>query len=175
MNRKALAAEALESSLCQTHEQRLFAYLLRLTGHRETAQDLTQETFIRAIRDLRRHPDNAESPQLKAWLFRIATNLATDHFRRQRRIAWLPFLPGRHGGAGSGSDSSDTLAERDLVTQALQRLSPETATILLLKDAEGFSAQEIASMVGLTYEAVKKRLARAREQFRIEYLRLGGE
>jgi RNA polymerase sigma-70 factor (ECF subfamily) len=173
LNRKALAAEARESSLCQTYEQRLFAYLLRLTGHRETAEDLTQETVIRAIRDLRRHPDNAESPQLKAWLFRIATNLATDHFRRQRRIAWLPFLPGRHGGAGS--DSSDTLAERDLVTQALQRLSPETATILLLKDAEGFSALEIASMVGLTYEAVKKRLARAREQFRIEYLRLGGE
>jgi RNA polymerase sigma factor (sigma-70 family) len=160
-----------EDGLWEAHGQRIYRYLLRLTGERETAEDLTQETFLQAIRDLRRQavPPVSES----AWLFRIATNRATDLFRRRRRIAWLPFLADRHG--GSTGDAAERVAEQDLVLQALRRLPPDTAAMLLLKDGEGFTTPEIAEMLGQNYEAVRKRLARARETFRTEYLRLKGE
>ncbi|MDF2629207.1 MAG: polymerase sigma factor [Symbiobacteriaceae bacterium] len=160
-----------EDRLWEAYAGRVYRYLLRLTGERETAEDLTQETFLQAIRDLRRAPEPPSNEA--AWLFRIATNRATDLFRRRRRIAWLPFFAERHGGIAS--DASEHMAEQDLVLRALRRLPPDTAAMLLLKDGEGFSTPEIAEMLGQNYEAVRKRLARARETFRVAYLRLKGE
>jgi RNA polymerase sigma-70 factor (ECF subfamily) len=160
-----------EDGLWDEYGPQVYRYLLRLTGKRETAEDLTQETFLQAIRDRRRL---AEPPANAApWLFRIATNRATDLFRRRRRFAWLPFVAERHG--GSSSDTAEVVALQDLVLRALRRLPPETAAMLLLKDGEGFTTPEIAAMFGQRYEAVRKRLARARETFRVEYLRLKGE
>ena len=159
-------------SLWQTYEGRVFHYLLRLTGQRETAEDLTQETFIRALQAVRRDPNQIGEASHKAWLFQVATNLARDHLRRRRLIRWLPFQPERHGEIAG--DATDGLAEQELVGRALRQLPPETAAILLLKDAEGFTAREIAEMLGEPFEAVRKRLARARERFRLEYLRQKG-
>lgn len=160
-----------EASLWERHAKRLYRYLLRLTGNRETAEDLTQETFMQAIASLRRGAPPPENEA--AWLFRIATNRATDLFRRRKLIRWLPFLTDKHGGVAA--DQSEQLATQDLVLRALRTLPPETAALLLLKDAEGFTTPEIAAIVGQNYEALRKRLARARETFRIEYLRLRGE
>lgn len=159
-----------ELDLLMSYEQRIFYYLLRLTGHRETAEDLTQETYVGAIKGLRRAPINPDegANHQKAWLFRIATNLARDHFRRRRLIRWIPFLL-EHGGATD--DTSDQLAEQELVSRALQQLPPESSSVLLLKDAEGFTSREIAEMVDESHEAVRKRLARARERFRVAYLK----
>ncbi len=164
-------SQSHETSLWERHATRVYRYLLRLTGNRETAEDLTQETFFQAIRDLRRGgqtPTNESS-----WLFRIATNRAIDHFRRRRLIAWLPFVADRHG--GTTGDMAEQMATQDLVLVALRKLPPDTAALLLLKDGEGFTTQEIAAMLGQNYEAVRKRLARARESFRLKYLRLRGE
>lgn len=160
-----------EDRLWDLYGDRVHRYLCRLTGEPETAQDLTQETFLQAIRDRRRLRELP--PDELPWLFRIATNRAIDHFRRRRRISWLPFVPERHG--GSTGDVAERVAVQDLVLQALRRLPPETTAMLLLKDGEGFTTPEIATMLGQNYEAVRKRLARARESFRVEYLRLRGE
>lgn len=166
------AAPANVTRLWQTYEERVFYYLLRLTGQRETAEDLTQETFIRALKALRRDPGQIDEASRKAWLFQVATNLARDHFRRLRLIRWLPFHPERHGGLTG--DATEELAEQELVGRALRKLPPDTAAILLLKDAEGFTAREIAEMLDQPFEGVRKRLARARERFRVEYLRQKG-
>ncbi len=160
-----------EAVLWESYGRRIFRYLLSLTGHRETAEDLAQETFLRAIRDLRRTVGGPENES--AWLFRIATNLFRDHCRRRRLISWLPFLPERHG--GSVADASEALAGQDLVGRVLRTLPAETRTMLLLRDAEGFSTQEIAGMMGMEYEAARKRLARARIQFRERYQTMGGQ
>lgn len=164
------AAAASEAQLWTNHSARIYRYLYRLTGSAGTAEDLTQETFLQAIRDLRRLPGRPDNES--AWLYRIATNRATDHFRRRQRFAWLPFLGDRIGGAAP--DPAEAVAENDLVFRALARLPRETAAMLLLRDGEGFTMLEIAAMLGGNYEAVRKRLARARETFRAEYLRLKG-
>lgn len=160
-----------EAELWRCHSPRIYRYLWRLTGDRQTTEDLTQETFLQAIRDLRRTPVPGE--RVEGWLFRIAANRATDHFRRKRRFSWLPFLTDRDGAAVP--DAAEILAEQDLVCLALRRLPPETASLLLMKDGEGFSTREIAELMDQNYEALRKRLSRARESFRVEYLRLKGE
>lgn len=160
-----------ESGLWDAFSPRIYRYLFRLTDHRELAEDLTQETFLQAIRHLRKA--DSPPPHLESWLFRIATNRATDHFRRRRLLAWLPFQAFRDGVAAT--DPMAMVDEQDMVSQVLRRLSPETAALLLLKDVEGFTTQEIAVIAGQSYEAARKRLARAREQFRVEYAGLKGE
>ncbi|MGE5591497.1 MAG: RNA polymerase sigma factor [Bacillota bacterium] len=159
-----------EAALWHTYRQRVYRYLLRLTQQRETAEDLTQETFLRAIRDRRR--SHRAIGEEEAWIFRIATNLARDFFRRRRLIAWVPFLADGDGGAAS--DPTDAVGEQTLVLEVLKTLPPETAAMLLLKDGEGFSTREVAAMMGRDYEAVRKRLARARLHFRNEYRRREG-
>lgn len=156
----------------QRYSQRIYRYLFRLTGDQQTAEDLTQETFFQAIRDLRRRPAPPENEC--GWLFRIATNRAGDHFRRSRRFAWLPFLHGRDC-ASPPDDPVAQLAEHDLVARTLAGLPHDTASLLLLKDGEGFTTHEVALVAGKSYEAVRKQLARGREAFRAEYLRLKGE
>ena len=159
-----LAADA--AALWETYGPRLYRYLLSLTGRAAIAEDLLQDTFVQALRDMARFPEPPRSEA--AWLFRIATNRARDHFRRRQ---WVPLPLGL-----AKADPSDHVAERELMRQALRRLPPETAAMLLLRDVEGFTPLEIAEMVGQNYEAVRKRLARARVALREEYLRLtGGE
>jgi RNA polymerase sigma-70 factor, ECF subfamily len=167
----ARAAFADESALWEAYAPRIYRYLARLTGEPQTAEDLTQETFLQAIRDLRRAPAPPANPS--AWLFRIATNRATDLFRRRRLISWLPFT--NVSERSCDHDTAEALAQQDLVNQVLTQLPPDTAALLLLKDGEGFSTREIAELLGQNYESVRKRMARAREQFRTEYVRLKGE
>lgn len=161
-----------EEALWIEQGQRVYRYLYRLIGDVETARDLTQETFLQAIRSLRAGR-GATGENATGWLYRIATNRAIDYFRRRRLIRWLPFLAERDG--GSAPDSTERLAEQDLVLRALRRLPPETAALLLLRDGESFGSREIAEMLGEKHEAVRKRIARGREAFRIEYLRLKGD
>lgn len=76
-------AEAFDE-LLRRYQGALFAYLVRMTGRRESAEDLFQETFLRLLRSL---PGYQSRGQFKPWLYRLATNLCIDHFRRQGRRA----------------------------------------------------------------------------------------
>lgn len=160
-----------EAALWQTHSPRLLRYLLRLTGDRQTAEDLTQETFLQAIRHLRRAKTAPQNET--AWLYTIATNLFRDQVRRKKRIAWLPFNLRKH--EEGVPDRSEGLAEQELVGRVLRSLPAETAAMLVLREAEGFSTHEVAALMGLEYEAARKRIARARLQFRERYQQMGGE
>ena len=145
------------------HGVALFGLLLKHTGDREVASDLTQETFVRAIR--------AGAPEdeigIRAWLFRIGINLSRDHHRRRRVLRFIPF---------SGYERAPDLGDPDieLMHRALRSLSAKLATTILLHYESGFSRQEIAAMDGITEEAVKSRLARGRVAFAREFTRLGG-
>ena len=152
------------------HEARLSAYLWRMTGDRQSASDLCQETFLRAWQryDAIRAYDRPD-----AWLFRVATNLGLQLTRRKK----API-----GAAGpldeafepSVSDPAWRLAERDLVRETLLELPPRARSLLILREVSGFSAEEAAQTLGMSLAAVKVALWRARAQFREAYLRKEG-
>src|SRR5262245_46995945 len=148
--------------LYHEHRRPLLAYLARVVGDREAAEDLCQETFLKALRGWARH-DPAANPV--AWLYRIATNTAYDYLRRRRRVALAPLvevdtLHGAHAPA---------LDEREGVHRALAQLPERYRVPLLLHTCAGHSLIEIAEALGCSHAAVKMRLLRARERFREVY------
>lgn len=149
----------------EQHAPDLVRFLRRFLRSDEAAQDLVQDTFVRALR-AGRTPPQAE---LRPWLFRIASNLALDELRRGNRFAFLPFTAALRIEAPS-------YEEVDQIRHALRSIAPEQALALTLALHEGFSRREIAGMTGVSEETVKSRLARGRLAFAAAYERIeGGE
>ncbi len=142
----------------------IYAYLYRLVGDPQWAEDLAQETFLRALAARRQLPQ-IENP--RAWLYRIATNLAFTALKRRRRFAWLPWLATDDRRTEGPADDG----ERSAVEQALAALPPEYRAPLLLYAHYGLSVAKVGRALSLSQPAVKMRLCRAREMFRQVYER----
>jgi RNA polymerase sigma-70 factor (ECF subfamily) len=166
----------LMASLCATgdreafaeiidrHKDAVVAYLARLTGSRERAEDLGQETFLRLHRAL---PGYVEQGLLRAFLFRIATNLARSEERRDRRLRLLaPFLrasPHAEAAAPQGLLREEIRRE---VTAAVAALPMSYRVPLVLHELEGWSYADIARVLALSEGTVKSRIHRGRERLR---------
>ena len=151
------------AALVVRFQQPLGSYLWRLTRDPDLALDLTQETFLHAYRSI-----GGTRPGLlvRQWLYRIATNLAYDEFRRQRRRG--------HVQAGvvapsAVQDETSAVEERELVQLALERLRPSDRAVLLLCAVEDLTYAEVAVILGGSPEAVRKQFTRAKERFRVAY------
>jgi RNA polymerase sigma factor (sigma-70 family) len=153
------------------------AHLRRMLGDGETAADLTATTFEKALRSW----DRAPLDRPGAWLFRIATNSALDVLRRRQRIRWQPLevLEMVQGATPVAADAPEHQAirteQRDLLRQALWQLSTRRRAALLLREVHAFSYREIALALGISTNATKQLLFRARQDLRVRYLALGGE
>jgi RNA polymerase sigma-70 factor (ECF subfamily) len=161
---RARAPEALFERLYADYERPILNYLYRLLGEPALAEDLTQETFTRAW-NARRDLPKLDNP--RAWLYRIATNLARDHFRRARLLSWLPLL-GNEPALTEEAPSGDPL-EAERMQRALRQLPPDYRLPLVLYTCQELSVAEVAAALGLSVDAVKQRLVRARQQLRAAY------
>jgi len=151
--------------LYEAHAAELVGYLWRLTGDREVATDLMQDTFIAGMRD---QAALRELAKARAWLFRIASRLAIKRLRRARLIAFIPF-------AGTERSTEGTPdVEAIAVREALASIAADQAVALVLHYAHGFTRAEIAELVGRSEETVKSRIARGRRAFLSAYDRQGG-
>jgi len=138
----------------------LWVYLARITGDRQLADDLLQETFYRFLRANSSY--ESETHRRNA-LYRIATNLARD-VRRQSRTRPAASLTGDEI-EGVASRAHAAAAERSAdVTRAMSSLHPRERAMLWLAYAEGASHREIASVLGLSAASLKNLLFRARRK-----------
>ena len=154
------------AQLIDRHKDQMVNYLARLTGCRDRAEDLAQETFVRFYQQLHRY---REEGTLSAYLFRIATNLVRSEERRKRRWQMLQPILAYSGLAANGnrppaSPQSDALAteEHRQVTRALAALDVLYRAPLVLREIEGLSYQQIAGALGCSEGTVKSRLHRGR-------------
>jgi RNA polymerase sigma-70 factor (ECF subfamily) len=183
------AAQAVEQ-LIQEYGKLVFHVIFGLTNDWQESQDLTQETFMLAFRNIEaaRAASGAQF-QAKAWLLQIALN-TTRMFWRRRTLHALPFsalqsgradesregeVPAPHEEIEGLDDPGTLIAERDLVQRCLSQLRASYRIPLLLSIVAGFSSQEIARMLGLQEATVRQRLARARKAFQGAYSRESGE
>lgn len=136
----------------------LYRYLTRLTGDPDLAADVAQECFIRLVE---KRPDDH---QLRAWLYRVATNLVRDHARVQRRrLELLDESAGALLPTGHPPDPERALEQaeaRRVVHRALAALNLRDRTLLLMRE-QGFSHREMADAVGTTTKSVGSMIARA--------------
>jgi RNA polymerase sigma factor (sigma-70 family) len=161
-----LAIDALFDDMFARYHGAIYGYILGMVGSPEQAQDLAQDTFVKAYKALPGTRDLA----LPAWLYRIATNTALDALRHRRRLTWLPFAPGDDDRIPAPElDLPTRLAEHEAVRHALARLTPPQRACLLLRARDGLSIDEIAHALGMSKGNVKITLYRAKERFRAAY------
>ncbi|MGD0956815.1 MAG: sigma-70 family RNA polymerase sigma factor [Candidatus Acidiferrales bacterium] len=149
--------------LAMPHSRSLLRVARRLTFDSDTAEDLVQETLLRAWRNFGQFQTGTNA---RAWLFRILFNA---FYARGRKIRSTPVLvplqsPSRVPELRSRADS--LLLESAAVTRALEELSPEHRTVLLLAVVEGFTCREAAEILSLPIGTVMSRLSRARQALR---------
>lgn len=142
----------------------LWAYLSRLTGSPQEADDLLQEAFYRFYRAGKRHEDEAHR---RNSLFRIATNLARDGARRSARRRDVPLEEAgtldAEAGGGPPLPASRAAARTDL-RRAMQQLQPTERQMLWLAYGQGASHKEIARILGLRATSIRTLLLRARRK-----------
>lgn len=150
------------SELVGRYQDRIYRILVRLTRSEDDALDLTQETFLRAYQGLARWLPDA---LFSTWLFQIARNLAFDLLRR-RKLVEFQSLEGYDAAAAPGlqPDAALEAAQRfRMLDAALAKLPHEHREIVLLREIEEMSYEEIAAVLDLSLGTVKSRLARARK------------
>jgi RNA polymerase sigma-70 factor (ECF subfamily) len=131
-------------------------FLTPLTSPAE-AEDLTQETYLRAVRAL---PQFAARSSVRTWLFAIARRVAADHIRYTSRRPRTATLPDWHESTDAGRDSFE---EHHALTDLIRSLGPERREAFLLTQVAGLSYAEAAGMCGCPVGTIRSRVARARE------------
>ena len=142
------------------HFDRIYSYLHVSVGNRHDAEDLTTQTFLRMLESIKRFKFG--TAPFSAWLFRIAHNLAMDHFRANRR--WQPEeeVPEPHGAEEPSAEigALQRIGEQSMLAM-IEDLSPEQQQVLTLKFVFNFGNGEVATILGKTEGAVKSLQHRA--------------
>jgi RNA polymerase sigma-70 factor (ECF subfamily) len=151
--------EALEE-LYLLHFDRIYSYLHMSVGNRHDAEDLTTQTFLKMLESIARF--RWQSAPFSAWLFRIAHNLAMDHFRATRRSQPEEEVP-EPPGAEEASAEEQAMHElgRQSMLELIDRLSTEQQQVLTLKFVFNFPNAEVATILGKTEGAIKSLQHRA--------------
>jgi RNA polymerase sigma-70 factor, ECF subfamily len=170
--------ESAFNLLVVTYERRVFALVFRMLGRRDEAEDLAQEVFVQVFKAIDQFRGDSK---LSTWIYRIAVNLCKNRSK---------YLSRRHA---SEQDDVDAMADRAplsaakgvsvgdisrpdelvegmqlevIVKRAIDKIDPEFREVLILRDVEDMSYEEIAAVTGLADGTVKSRIHRARAQLR---------
>ena len=157
--------------LVTEYEKAVYAIAQRMTGNSEDAADMTQETFIKAYNSLSSFRGDSK---FSVWLYRIANNVCLDFLRSKNRRPTVSLSAEDDDGEetqldiADESQSPELLLEssltRDAVRRGLDSLPPDYKQILLLREIQGLSYEEIAAALGIESGTVKSRIFRARKR-----------
>ena len=160
MARGAEGDERAFQVLVERWERPVFAFLVRMLGSREEAQDVGQETFLRLCRQAPRYQARG---QFRSWLFRIAGNLARSRLRRRKIIRWVTFERPLHDRPANNPPIGADLEREELRTllmAAIAELPERQRQTILLRHDLGMSQREIAATLGTSESAVESLLQR---------------
>ena len=156
-----------QEEFIQTNLRRVFLIIYRIVGNVADAQDLTQETLIKA---LQRHEQLNDLDKAAHWLSRIASNTAIDFLRRQGRMSFSELDDVAEPISAPESESPEALLLRleqhDRLNEVLARLTPRERLALVLRDVEGLPAEEVARRLNCGKATVRSHIANARVKFR---------
>jgi RNA polymerase sigma-70 factor (ECF subfamily) len=170
------SAQTAFEALTREHLARLYAFALRLTGERAAAEDLVQETYVKAYQSFHQFVPGREA---RPWLMKILLNTYRDQVRRECRApepfqpedldAWYQASQQVHAAHIRTYGPEEQVVGRtfsDEVAAALADLPPDFRTAVLLADLEGHSYREIADLIACPIGTVMSRLARGRKLLR---------
>lgn len=170
--------EAAFNYLVVTYERRVFALVFRMLGRRDEAEDLAQEVFVQVFKAIDQFRGESK---LSTWIYRIAVNLCKNRTKYLSRrqlgdqddvdamIDRAPLSSAKGVSVGDISRPDELVEGMQLeliVKRAIQQIEPDFREVLILRDVEDLSYEEIASVTGLAAGTVKSRIHRARAQLR---------
>ncbi len=170
LERTRLGDEEAFSLLFERYASPVFNFIYRMVGGRDTAEELTQETFLRAFRQLRSLKLQEET-KLSTWLFAIAKNVAREQLRTRRRDAANVEIDGEesfelHDRAPTPAGQLLDKELNGVITAALARLDEDKRLVFTLKVLQQRSYEEIAEITGFSVGKLKTDLHRARAEMR---------
>ena len=176
--------EAAFRELIRRYERPVFSLIFRMVRDRETAEDLSQETFIKVLNHVDKYRPEFK---LSSWLFKIANNVAIDHMRKRHlETVSMDGSPHARTQAETEATSFDVAARQETaleeleskelgsaIERAIATLRPEYRSCIMLRHVEGRSYEEIAATLDLPLGTVKTYIHRARHELRraLEHLR----
>lgn len=169
----ALAGEVQAfEMLVSLYSKRVYNYCYRMTNNKEDAEDVSQEVFVKAYRSLKGFKRNS---QFSTWLYRIAYNACID-LHRKKKISVVPMVGQDKDGqdkvidiassAPSLEDEVLSIEKVQAVHAAIAKLRPEYRTVVLLREIDGMSYDEVAKVLNIPLGTVKSYISRAREELR---------
>jgi RNA polymerase sigma-70 factor (ECF subfamily) len=162
---------ALMRVLYDEHAAALWRYALRLTGDRSRAEDVVQETLLRAGQHPEAADDSERSP--RAWLFTVARNMILDERRSSRFRNEVSPPDGSGTPERTGTDEVNSALDRLLITDALAQLSPEHRAVVRRSYYQGWTTAQIAEDLQIAEGTVKSRLHYAMRALRLTLQEMG--
>ncbi len=150
----------------ETYQDRIITVCARVCGSTTDAEDVAQETFIKALRSIDRFAGNSA---LFTWLYRIAVNASRDHLAHRRRRPAVPLDSAGVDPADDAAGPDARLQTREIqqrVRSALDDLAEPFRTTLVLREMEGHTYDEIARILDISIGTVESRIFRARRKLR---------
>ena len=147
--------------LVERWERPVFAFLFRMLGSAEEAEDLCQDTFMKLMKAAERYQPGGK---FQSWLFRIAGNQARSRLRRRKILRWMPLSTEHDTTPATQRDALESLTGREeqrLVQEAIARLPERQRQALVLKQFQEMSYQEIADTMETSVSSVQMLLHRA--------------
>lgn len=160
--------------LVEAHSAEIFAYLWRMMSETADAEDCFQETFLRAFRGYSRL---ASDSNYRAWLYKIATNVARTHFSRRKRAAMrrAEIDPSHLQGDISPRDELDRREMLMAVLEAVEGLPHKQRAALMMRKYQGMSYRTIATVLGGTEAAARANVYQALKKLRARFVTEGSK
>lgn len=168
--------------LVSSYDRKAYNIAFRMMGNEEDAKDMAQEAMIRVFRAIK---DFKEQSSFATWLYRIVTNVCLDELRRRKKEMTVSLDNTIETESGemhleicsdreTPEDAYERLEQRELIADAINQLTEEYRSVIILRDVHGFSYEEIAFMLDCSLGTVKSRINRARNLLK-DKLRTGME
>ncbi|MCX7984241.1 MAG: sigma-70 family RNA polymerase sigma factor [Bacteroidetes bacterium] len=160
-------------ALVRKYQKRVLNLAYLMIGDRDRAEDVTQDVFVKVYKKLHYYSKNTS---FYSWLYRLTVNECIDELRKRkiRKVFSLDFLA-EDGYERFYSENTSELPtteiynreQREVIQKALQMISKEHREVLLLREYENYGYNEIAETLGISVQAVKSRIFRARQELRV--------
>lgn len=159
--------ESAWAALLQAHMRKVYNLCYRFTGRPAVSEDLTQEVFVKVFQTLKTF--DAAQGSFPTWLNRVARNHLVDHYRRTKKDRMTSSIEDEVGGfenkPGPGDGPVEHVEDRErkeLLQQALEKLSPDLREAVVLRDLQDLDYAEVAQVLGVPVGTVKSRINRGR-------------
>jgi len=155
------------AELIESHQERLYRFLLRTTNQPEIVEDAVQDAFIRVLKNIDRFD---ERYRFSTWLFTIARRLLLNSLQKKRPMNAGDWLDSASSGvlelSAHASDPSDREFTSEILDGAMDTLTPHQREIVILYHHKGKSVQQVADLLGMPQGTIKSHLHRARRRMR---------